>query len=93
MNWKRKISALKNPEIKRIRKTFASFQASFCDQEIPLDAPLPKDSGFCRRPLARDFLYVVGNRTNGKQSSIRCGSFSTELLDAVRKQIQLPDSL
>jgi hypothetical protein len=93
MNWQQKISSLKNPEIKRIRKTIASFQASFRDQEIPLDAPILKDSGFCRRPLARDFLYVVGNRADGKQTAIRCGPFSNELLDATRKQIKISDSL
>lgn len=93
MNWKQKISTLKNPEIKRIRKTVASFQASFRDQEIPLDAPLPKDSGFCLRPLARDFLYVAGNRADGKQMYLRCGLFSNDLLNAVRKQIQSSDPL
>jgi len=88
MNWEKEIICLRDPKIKRIRKTAFSFPGSK-EREIPFSAPIPKDTGFCRRPLPRDFLYVIenGNDQNQNQKRICCGHFSQELLNTVKQKI------
>jgi len=88
MNWEKKISGIRNPEIKRIRKVQASFTASFSDKEVSLDAPIPQDTGYCLRPLLRDYLYVYGKTTTGREKRISCGLFSSELLKQVTEHIR-----
>ena len=87
MNWERKLTSLRNPEVKRIRKSVSDFSASFQDKEVPLDAPVPTHGGYCRRPLPYDYLYIVGTNVEGKEETIMCGLYSSDLLKAIREHI------
>ena len=92
MNWEQKLSGLRNPMVKRIRKPLSNFIASFHDTEVPLDAPVPKHGGYCRRPLPYDYLYIVGTTDEGKEEIFMCGLYSSDLLETIRKQIDKHNS-
>jgi len=88
MNWEKEIVGLKDPQLKRIRKTIIHFSPQFKEKGIPFHAPIPKDTGFCRRPLPRDYLIVVGTLKSGNTKKINCGCFSQELLNRVNQKIK-----
>ena len=83
MNWEKKITALKNLHIKRIRRICAGFSASFSDKEVPLNTSIPEQTGYCRRPIPYDYLYVYGKTIDGKEKHIDCGLYSDDLLKKI----------
>ena len=92
MNWEQILSSLRNPKVKRIRKSVSNFNASFHNTEVPLGAAIPRHGGLCRRPLPYDYLYIVGTTEEGKEETILCGLYSPDLLKAISEQIEKQNS-
>lgn len=82
------MNELQNPQVKRMRKYAAGFTASFKVDKVPLDAPIPKHTGFARRPLPFDELTITGTTADGKTKTIHCGPYSPELLAATQAALE-----